>query len=369
MKYMFVLALAFFANGARAESSVPAKHDRGFSYQHVPVPDVPWSIHILKVERNRRDLEFHTTLARSNAIGMAVVSAQVKTLPPDLGEPIAAVNGDFFSTSEPYPGDPRDLQIREGELVSAPAGHTCFWIDPYGAPHMTNVISHLRVKWPDGASTPLGLNEDRPNEGAILYTSAVGNSTRTSGGSELILECLPDSPSLPLQAGKCYRVKVIEVKNGDSPIAKNRMVLSLGPRARSPKIAPGTIIEISTETSPDLSGVRFALGGGPTLVREGKPEKWNGVQPRHPRSAVGWNKDYYYLVEVDGRQGHLSLGMSFPELSEYMAKIGCEEAMNLDGGGSATFWVLGNVMNSPSEGRERPAANALVVVKKSAKAP
>jgi exopolysaccharide biosynthesis protein len=45
-------------------------------------------------------------------------------------------------------------------------------------------------------------------------------------------------------------------------------------------------------------------------------------------------------------------------------KLGCEEAMNFDGGGSATFWVLGNVMNSPSEGQERPSANALVLVQK-----
>ncbi len=47
-----------------------------------------------------------------------------------------------------------------------------------------------------------------------------------------------------------------------------------------------------------------------------------------------------------------------------MAKLGCEEAMNLDGGGSATLWVLGSVRNSPSEGEERPGANALVLMKK-----
>jgi exopolysaccharide biosynthesis protein len=57
--------------------------------------------------------------------------------------------------------------------------------------------------------------------------------------------------------------------------------------------------------------------------------------------------------------------MTFPELAAYMAKIGCEEAINLDGGGSATIWVYGNVMNNPSEGRPRPGANALVVMRRS----
>jgi exopolysaccharide biosynthesis protein len=92
--------------------------------------------------------------------------------------------------------------------------------------------------------------------------------------------------------------------------------------------------------------------------------KWSGLQFRHPRTAVGWNRDSILLVQADGRQNDLSVGMSFPELAQYMRKLGCDEAVNLDGGGSATCWVLGNVMNNPSEGRERPSPNALVVVEK-----
>ena len=66
------------------------------------------------------------------------------------------------------------------------------------------------------------------------------------------------------------------------------------------------------------------------------------------------------MVIVDGRQRSLSIGMTFTELAEYMIKkLGCQEAINLDGGGSATMWVLGNVMNSPSQGRERPAGEIL----------
>ena len=61
--------------------------------------------------------------------------------------------------------------------------------------------------------------------------------------------------------------------------------------------------------------------------------------------------------------------MTFPELASYMAKIGCAEAMGLDGGGSATLWALGTVRNSPSEGEERPAPNALVLLKKAGPKP
>jgi exopolysaccharide biosynthesis protein len=106
-----------------------------------------------------------------------------------------------------------------------------------------------------------------------------------------------------------------------------------------------------------------AIGGGPALVRGGKTVTFSGLQPRHPRSAIGWNKEKFFLVEVDGRQ-KTSVGMNFPELATYMKNLGCDEAINLDGGGSATLWVYGHVMNNPSEGHERPAANALILVRK-----
>lgn len=50
-----------------------------------------------------------------------------------------------------------------------------------------------------------------------------------------------------------------------------------------------------------------------------------------------------------------------------MVKLGCDNVLNLDGGGSATLWCDGQVRNSPCNGRERPIANSLVVLKKAAK--
>ena len=70
---------------------------------------------------------------------------------------------------------------------------------------------------------------------------------------------------------------------------------------------------------------------------------------------------------VDGRQPGLSMGMTYPELAELMLKFGCTEAVNIDGGGSSTFWLGGKTMNSPSDGRERSIANGLIVVQKKKK--
>jgi len=360
-----LLAASGPADGA-APVELPVQRDRGYAYIHDEVKEVPWSVHIFKVDRSRRDLVLGTTSGEGAAIGMGTIAEQVKALPAALGTPLAAVNGDFYLTDPRYSGDPRDLHIRQGELVSAPAGHACFWMSPAGEPCSTNVVSRFRVQWPDGSTTPFGLNEARPDDGAVLYSAAVGASTRTAGGTEIILENAHAGRWLPLAVGQTVRGRVRLVRDaGDSPLNSDTLVLSLGPKlaARAPRLAAGAELRIVTETFPDLTGVTTAIGGGPTLVRDGKAMTWSGLLMRHPRTAVGWDKDHLYLVEVDGRQSDLSVGMTFPELAAYLAKLGCEQAMNLDGGGSATMWVFGQVMNSPSEGRERPGANALVVLR------
>jgi exopolysaccharide biosynthesis protein len=68
---------------------------------------------------------------------------------------------------------------------------------------------------------------------------------------------------------------------------------------------------------------------------------------------------------VDGRKKDLSIGVGFAELADIMLELGCKEALNLDGGGSTTLWLNGEVANHPSEkGVERNVANALVLVRK-----
>ena len=330
------------ASAAIAAADPNHEHGSGVSYVHDEVKEIPWSIHIAKV-----------------------VSEQVKALPHELGKPLAAINGDFFKNTKNNPGDPEGLEIVRGELISAPvASRSCFWMETNGSLHVATVTPQFLVTLPEGNGMPFGLNEERAADGVVLYTSAVGASTRTFGGVELLLERNGDATWLPLRAGHSYTAKVRQVNtSGNTAITTNTMVLSVGPNlaAKFSNIVPGAVLRISTATQPDLNAVPEAIGGGPALVHGGKAVSFKGIQPRHPRSAIGWNGDFIFLVEVDGRQ-RSSAGMTLPELAVYMVKLGCTEALNLDGGGSATLWIYGNVMNSPSEGHERPAANALVIL-------
>jgi exopolysaccharide biosynthesis protein len=350
-----------FASGTNPPAAVPV------TYRNDVVKDEPWSIHVARVDRRSANVAITTALGQGRMLGMGTLSGMVRAMPPAAGRPVAAINGDFFNGSRRYPGDPEGLQIARGELISAPTEQrSCFWIDAAGNPHLTNVHSLFRASFQNGARTEIALNQERESDMAVLYTSAIGDSTRTSGGLEFILERHGTNNWLPLGAGTETLALVREISTqGDSPVTPQTMVLSVGSSiaAKMRSVTKGSTVKITTATLPMTTGAQTALGGGPALVRGGQALPFRGFQLRHPRAAFGWSKDAYFLVVVDGRQTS-SAGMSFRELAAYMVKLGCTDAMNLDGGGSATFWINGTVVSSPSEGQERASANALVVVQK-----
>jgi hypothetical protein len=215
-----------------------------------------------------------------------------------------------------------------------------------------------------------GLNEQRKENQVVLYTQRVGATTQTGDGVELILERHGANAWLPLAAGRNLSARVREIRRaGNTPTSAETLVLSFSPgaAARMPKTEIGAEIQLSLATSPSLAGAPMGIGASPTLVRQGKAMTWSGSQPRHPRTAIGWNDQSFFLVEVDGRQRNFSIGMTFPEIADYMRKLGCTHAVNLDGGASATMWVMGTVVNNPSAGFDRLAANALVVLQKDSK--
>lgn len=108
------------------------------------------------------------------------------------------------------------------------------------------------------------------------------------------------------------------------------------------------------------------VAGNVALVEKGKK-----VAPpdaaRHPRTAVGMDEKGTKLVilVVDGRMPLVSIGMTYAELADEMIRLGCHWAMNLDGGGSSVLVMREGqevrIVNTPSEGRERPVANVLGV--------
>jgi hypothetical protein len=114
--------------------------------------------------------------------------------------------------------------------------------------------------------------------------------------------------------------------------------------------------------------LQIAVGGKEPLVEKGFGT-FNTNVAREPRTIVGYtDKKIVYLMVADGRQASHSIGMTLKELTQVMLALGAKEAINLDGGGSATFVVKNkekgtyDVLNKPSDGSPRSVANALTVI-------
>src|SRR5438874_2070016 len=184
----FAMSWALFAvPGSDAASEQEA--EPGIFYKNDRFPEVPWSIHIVKVERNHREFDFVTTKAKDTVLGLSTLTEQIKSIPPDAGTPTVAINGDFYKTErERYPGDPRGLLIIRGELVSSPIDRACMWVDSDGNPRITNVISRFAATLPGGESLAMGLNEDPSGFQAMLFTPRLGPATGTSNRVDLVLE-------------------------------------------------------------------------------------------------------------------------------------------------------------------------------------
>jgi len=88
------------------------------------------------------------------------------------------------------------------------------------------------------------------------------------------------------------------------------------------------------------------------------------VARRHPRSCLCTTAEQVVFIAIDGRQTEAA-GMSLQEAQDLLLRLGCRDAINLDGGGSTTLWIRDKgVVNFPSDKEgERPVANVLLIIK------
>ena len=136
---------------------------------------------------------------------------------------VAAINGDFFVIkSGPYQGDPRGLQIAQGELVSRPMG-SWFWVTAGGELKIGPVESKLRVLWPDGKVETTARIERGPRRRrsdplhAHARSAAQGNRPRSRRPPAPRVEKNSSFSArrpivAPASAGTKYSAKVVEVR-------------------------------------------------------------------------------------------------------------------------------------------------------------
>ena len=211
-----------------------------------------------------------------------------------------------------------------------------------------------------------GINIIRGKNELIIYTPQYDASTLTGdGGVEVLVELNRPMMIMPTPDMITGTVKEIHEGQGSTLIPFDHMVLSASGTAAEGLLKKATIgekIGISQElrhfesdcrTPSPISWTKAYAGVSSdfTFLANGEIRGNNdlGAILRNPRTAIAFNDRYIFFIVVDGRDRLRSLGMSMVELANFAKNtLGASWGIALDGGGSSTMVVNGEVRNSPN---------------------
>ena len=221
-----------------------------------------------------------------------------------------------------------------------------------------------------GQRRSITLNELANANGISLFTPAWGPNTPGVPAVEAVLRPFPAAKPNTDLVGTVVQVGST---NGSTAIPPDGAVLQARGSAAG-KLAVeaplGSQLTIRLTLTPSWLDVQQALGGGPAIVRDGKPvfranEAFSSAQlaPRNPRTAIGQRADgTIVMLAVDGRRPGWSIGITNWDLAQTLVRYGCVTGFALDSGGSTTIAFDGKVLNRPSDSYgERPVGEALVI--------
>jgi len=129
----------------------------------------------------------------------------------------------------------------------------------------------------------------------------------------------------------------------------------------------GKVVGNVPQTQQQLMSLKPYMGVSfiPILLQNGQkmtiPEKW--ITTKQPRTMIGQyaNGDLIFIV-IDGRRNDWSVGITLERLQDKLLQLGVRDAYNLDGGGSTAMYFKGQILNKPSDGKERPVVNNIVIL-------
>lgn len=288
---------------------------------------------------------------------------------------LAVINGDFFSFDH---GAPMGLTVREGELINTPArARAVFAWGPKDA--MVAMGNSKATLTTEAGIGPLdAVNQPIGENGIALYTAAQGRLMPREGALVVSL----DVPKVTWAPSTAVTATVSDIPSESGPLTvaagKAVLVATGSKRARLEDLRVGDRVTVRLDT-PGIDWEKFenVIGGGPFLLRDGKiaidaaAEGFNTsfAESRHPRTAVGRTAEGdVWMVAIDGRQTQ-SVGATLQEEALIMQRLGCVDAINLDGGGSTALHLRGLTVNRPSDGLERPVASGIVIFGPKAQVP
>lgn len=120
--------------------------------------------------------------------------------------------------------------------------------------------------------------------------------------------------------------------------------------------------------------MKTAVGGGPVLLQNGEIRITNNeevkfagkaIEDKHPRTAMGYTSNGKLIIMViEGRNPGIAEGATLVQVAQLFKDLGCQEALNLDGGGSSCMLVNGKSTIKVSDAAGQRPVPAVFLIKK-----
>ncbi len=284
-----------------------------------------------------------------------------------------AINAAFFDMNT---GVPYGMVVTEGILRSSGEGPTvCIWEN--GRVEIGDPMLQTELVWNDqGISFNYNKALSKQN-GYCLYSRDYDTKTKNSiSAYNLILQA--ERSQLKVSDQLQATVKQIVPDTASCQIPEGCFVLSLATQTdygtameQMKQIAVGDTITIFTGVKRGSESIKYAVGGGDLLVDNGQTmTEFKLESARRPaaRTALGTKSDGSLICYTVDKSS-VSDGLTLLQLADRMKELGCEKAINLDGGGSTTIGAVlpgdqdFSLVNDPADGAQRPCANFLFFVR------
>ncbi len=283
---------------------------------------------------------------------------------------IVAVNGDFGSVE----GGPSHPFEQDGQLIrSSDVPGTLFAVSKdEQSVTLARPTQLFTITNPSGQTWPIDRwNDGPPGVGEISAATPVGGTLSPPPPATCSARLEPAGALAPTSDAAGFQEPFTVQERGcfaSSLPTSGGVVLSALPGSDEALqlLSLSTGSAVTLQWSLGFTNVWDAIGGVPLLVSNGRDVVGTcvgSVCSRNPRTGVGVTSDgKILLVVVDGRQAKWSVGATMHEFAKIFRRLGATYALNLDGGGSSTMVVKGQVVNRPSSGAERRVTNAALVL-------
>ncbi|WP_231555797.1 phosphodiester glycosidase family protein [Rickettsia hoogstraalii] len=364
--YLFVILIISF--------KIYAKEHTGLTYSRYEKDK--HIIHVLTIDP--KNFELKLVKAHNQVIGRETVDAIARRT-----NAVAAINAGFFEIAGSDDGRPSLTLMVDGKLFSLRKQLQSLLIIDQNNIQITKASAKISVDIGDKSIIPNQVNYFSNPKDITFYNDVWASTTLTPyTNKEILID---------------QNLIIMDISNhGDNQIPQKGFVLSFPKEVSLPIVNINDAVKLNLEfidkdgKSINLSKTASVVTGIPVLVQNGKNIVDNIKQndSAHARTALGVRNDGIIVVVVAEHiykqhvkdlklvqvrtilrkekgvtfekltlpealkilEKHLVndtvIGLTKTELADYMLSLGCESAINLDGGGSSTLFMDGKIINN-----------------------